>query len=161
MTVVFAGSFNPLTNGHLDIIKRSTKMYDKVVIVVTLNQKKKQINLKKIQNLIEKTIIDNNLDNIYVDVWDGLIVDYMQKYKFNYLLRSLRNCNDFNYECDMQSYNKGLNNSIEIIYLIANPKYMHLSSSGVLEICKYDITKVKDLVPKPIYEYLKEEYENI
>lgn len=133
---IYAGSFDPFTNGHLDIIKKASKLFDKVVIVVAINKNKSRTyNTDKMCSAIEVTLKENNITNCIVGSWDGLIADLMYSWEINYLIRGLRNVTDYNYEENMAIVNKLINPNIEYVYFRADNAA--ISSSMVKELNNY------------------------
>lgn len=153
-TAVYAGSFDPITNGHLDILKTGAEIFDKVIIAVAHNSNKKSLlTVDERLNLIKETVKD--IKNVEVDTYTGLTVDYAKKQGAEILLRGLRTASDFEYEMQISHTNNKLANDIKTIFLTANPEFSYLSSSVVREILvnNGDISK---FVPKAVYEYLKD-----
>lgn len=158
--VVFPGSFDPFTIGHLDLVIRASNIYDSVIILVTKNVNKNSlIPFEKKIDLIEQVIAELNLENVHVDFCNTLVVDYCSKNSVNLILRGLRS-GDFDYEYNLGVYNFEINPKIETIYMFAKPSNMHISSSGVKELLKYN-KNIDNLVPYPIDQYFKEENENL
>lgn len=157
-TIVFPGSFDPLTLGHLDLIKRASKIANKVVVVVVETNNK--LDLTTRVDLINQVIKDNNLINVEVDTNKGLIVDYLKKNNYHIILRGIRNNNDYQYEQTLELNNKNLKQDIETIYMLTHPDFLHISSSVVWEILKYQ-DDVSNLTPSSVSNYLKENYENL
>lgn len=142
------GSFDPLTNGHLDIIKRGAKIFEHVIVAVFNNEAKSPLfTLEERIELIEASIKD--IPNASVDTSDGLLVEYAKEKKASAILRGLRAVSDFEYEMQITSMNKKLDPHIETFFMITNTKYSFLSSSIVKEVAKYQ-ADVSDLVPKPV-----------
>lgn len=157
-TIVFPGSFDPLTLGHLDLIKRASKIANKVVVVVVETNNK--LDLTTRVDLITQVIKDHNLSNVEVDTNKGLIVDYLKENNYHIILRGIRNNNDYQYEQTLELNNKNLNQDIETIYMLTQPEFLHISSSVVWEILKYQ-DDVSNLTPTSVSNYLKENYENL
>jgi len=157
--IVYPGSFDPPTNGHLDLIIRASKIFDKVVILVIQNINKQPFfsveDRVEILNLIVK---NKKLKNVVVDKYNGLLVDYLKTKKINIILRGLRAVSDFDYEFQMVLTNRKMYPKTEIIYLMPDYKWVYLSSSLVKEIAMYkgDITK---FVPKEVVKFIKNKYQ--
>ncbi|MGG3873784.1 pantetheine-phosphate adenylyltransferase [Brevibacillus laterosporus] len=146
---VCPGSFDPVTYGHLDIIKRGAKIFDKVIVAVLVNSNKKPLfTLEERMALLREVTAEYS--NVEVDTFNGLLVDYMQRKEARVLLKGLRAVSDFEYEMQMASINRKLDEEIETLFVMTNNQYSFLSSSIVKELAKYD-AKVTDLVP-PIVE---------
>ncbi|HAG52869.1 MAG TPA: pantetheine-phosphate adenylyltransferase [Alphaproteobacteria bacterium] len=134
---VYPGSFDPITKGHVDIIKRSAKLVDKLVIGVLNNANKKcWFTPEERKELIEKTIAD--VDNIEVKLFDGLLVDFMQQNNANLIIRGLRSVSDYEYELQLALGNKTLADfDLETIFIPASKDYLYLSSSIVREVASH------------------------
>lgn len=150
------GSFDPITNGHLDIIRRGAKIFDEVVVVIFNNSSKSPLfTVDERMDLIEKATAD--LPNVSVDVSDGLLVDYASKIKAHAILRGLRAVSDFEYEMQITSMNKKLEPHIETLFMMTNNQYSFLSSSIVKEVAQYK-GNIRDLVPEPVAKALLEKF---
>ncbi len=139
---VYPGSFDPLTYGHLDIITRSAKIVDELIVGVLHNSAKNSLfSLEERVSMIEEMVKD--IPNIRVDSFDGLLVDYMGKVGANVIIRGLRAVTDFEYELQIAQSNHVQNPAIETIFLTANLQYSYLSSTIVKEFASYggDISK--------------------
>ncbi|MED1529371.1 pantetheine-phosphate adenylyltransferase [Bacillus pumilus] len=153
---VCPGSFDPVTLGHLDIIKRGAKIFDEVYVCVLNNSSKKPLfTVEERCELIRQATKD--LPNIKVESFHGLLVDYAKQKEAKVILRGLRAVTDFEYEMQGTSMNKVLNDDIETFFMMTNNQYSFLSSSIVKEVAKYD-GSVKDLVPKEVEEALIEKF---
>ncbi|WP_282061167.1 pantetheine-phosphate adenylyltransferase [Bacillus pumilus] len=153
---VCPGSFDPVTLGHLDIIKRGAKIFDEVYVCVLNNSSKKPLfTVEERCELIRQATKD--LSNIKVESFHGLLVDYAKQKEAKVILRGLRAVTDFEYEMQGTSMNKVLNDDIETFFMMTNNQYSFLSSSIVKEVAKYD-GSVKDLVPKEVEEALIEKF---
>ncbi len=155
---IYPGSFDPITNGHIDIINRASKLYDKLIIAVASNNSKKSLLSKKQRvDILEKSISNNK---IKIDSFEGLLVDYANKKNVYTIIRGLRTLSDFEYEFRMAIMNRNLNSSIETIFLMTDEKYSHISSSSIKEIYHLngDIGPfVPDAVINKLYEIKNEE----
>ena len=134
--VIYPGSFDPITKGHLDIIKRISSLFDKVIIGVFINSSKNQwFDIDERVNLIKKVLESEGIKNAEVVQFSGLLVDYIEKENIDILVRGLRAVSDYEYELQINLVNKSLTNSnFETIFLTASRKYLYLSSSIVKEI---------------------------
>ncbi|MBR2044786.1 MAG: pantetheine-phosphate adenylyltransferase [Agathobacter sp.] len=153
---VYPGSFDPITFGHLDIIERSAKMVDELVIAVLRNSSKNSLfSLEERVNMIKE--VTREIPNVRVETFDGLLVDYMRQIDASIIIRGLRAVTDFEYELQIAQMNHVLKDDAETIFLITNLKYSYLSSSLVREIASYggDITK---LVPKQLIDRIYKKY---
>lgn len=135
--VIYPGSFDPITNGHLDIIKRVSKLFDEVVIGIFTNTSKKSywFNVDERIKLIQKVLNDNNINNAKVIKFSGLLVDYINKNDIDILIRGLRAVSDYEYELQLTLTNSTLTeNKFETLFLTSSREYLYLSSSLVKEI---------------------------
>lgn len=150
------GSFDPITNGHLDIIERGSRSFDEVIVAIFNNQKKAPLftNEERIKLIEEST---QHLPNVSVDASDGLLIDYAKKKGVNVILRGLRAVSDFEYEMQITSMNRKLDDKIETLFMMTNNQYSFISSSIIKEVSKYGAS-VSDLVPKPVEMALKNKY---
>lgn len=150
---IFAGSFDPITNGHLDIIERSAKIFDELQIGVLYNPNKKGLfNFEERVSLIEAST--SHLDNIKVVSFEGLLVDYCKENGIDTLVRGVRSGADIEYELQMAHMNRELNPNIETIILPTTTKYSFISSSLIKEVLAFD-ADIKNLVPEVVLEELK------
>ncbi len=150
---IFAGSFDPITNGHLDIICRSSKIFDELQIGVLNNPNKKGLfTFEERVNLIKECT--KHLDNIKIVSFDGLLVDYCAKNGIDTLVRGIRSGADVEYELQMAHMNKELNPNIETVILPTSTKYSFISSSLIKEVLTFD-ADIKNLVPNVVLEELK------
>lgn len=150
------GSFDPITNGHLDIITRGSKIFDEVIVAVFNNQSKDPLfSVDERIELIEQ--VTAHLPNVVADSNDGLLVDYAKEKDVDVILRGLRAVSDFEYEMQITSMNRKLNPEIETFFMMTNNQYSFLSSSIVKEAAKYH-SSVADLVPKEVAEALTQKY---
>ena len=153
---VYPGSFDPITFGHLDIIERSAKMVDELVVGVLHNSAKNSLfSLEERVNMIREMTKD--IPNVRVESFDGLLVDYMSQIGANIIIRGLRAVTDFEYELQLAQINHVQNEEIETVFLITNLKYSYLSSTIVKEIASYggDISK---FVPAELMDRIYAKY---
>ena len=152
--VIYPGSFDPLTLGHLNIIDRASKVFERIVIAVAHNVSKKTIfTIDERVGIIEEIFKEN--DNIEVDSFQGLLVEYIKKAGTNTVLRGMRSVSDFEYEMQMAHANKTLNNELETIFMVTDSKFAHISSSLIKEIITLG-GSAEHLVPKIVETKLKE-----
>ncbi|MEO1927146.1 MAG: pantetheine-phosphate adenylyltransferase [Nautiliaceae bacterium] len=150
---IYPGTFDPVTNGHLDIIKRACKIFDKIIVAVADNKDKNTMfSLKKRVELMKKAT--SNLEKIEVKSFSSLLVDFAKEENCHIIIRGLRAVSDFEYELQMGYANKSLNSEIDTIYLMPNLENAFISSSVVRSILKYR-GDVSHLVPKDILKDLK------
>ncbi|RQD70349.1 MAG: pantetheine-phosphate adenylyltransferase [Tindallia sp. MSAO_Bac2] len=149
MTIaIYPGSFDPVTNGHLDIIQRAASIYDEVIVTVMSNSSKKPMfSLGKRVKLIEK--VTENLPNVVVESYSGLLVDFADQKKAKVIIKGLRAVSDFEYEFQMALMNRKLNPQVETMFLMTQSQYSYLSSSVVKEVAKLGGC-IKGLVPEGI-----------
>ncbi|GGB57489.1 pantetheine-phosphate adenylyltransferase [Fictibacillus barbaricus] len=155
-TAVCPGSFDPVTRGHLDIIKRGATVFDKVIVVVANNQSKDPLFTVEERIALLKEVT-KQFPNVKVDSFNGLLIDYVKNIGANVILRGLRAVSDFEYEMKIASINKKLDDKVETFFMMTNNQYSFLSSSIVKEAAKYH-ANVSDLVPEVVEEALKEKY---
>ena len=129
---IYPGSFDPMTNGHVDIINRASNLFDKLIIAVASNSSKKSLFSKEQRVEILKESLSNN--KLEIDSFEGLLVDYATNKNVFTIVRGLRTLSDFEYEFRMAIMNRNLNASIETIFLMTDEKYSHISSSSIKEI---------------------------
>ena len=150
---IYPGSFDPITKGHLDILKTGAEIFDKVIIAVARNSEKKGfLSIDDRVKLIRESIKD--LENVEADSFEGLTIEYAQKRGAKVLIRGLRAVSDFEYELQLSQANSALCSDIKTVFLTTKPKYNFISSSTIKEIYlnNGDISK---FVPEPVYEFLK------
>ena len=153
---IYPGSFDPFTNGHLDMVKKASELFDKVTIVVAINKSKsKTYDPNKMCEAIESTLQANNITNCVVGTWDRLIADLMYQWNVKYLIRGLRNNMDYNYEENIAKINKLINPEIQTIYFRAESD---ISSTMVKELYSFG-KDISAYVPSAVFN-LMEEYNN-
>lgn len=153
---VYPGSFDPITNGHLDIIERASRVYDKVVVGVLSNMSKKPLFTAE-ERVKMISLVTKHLENVEVDSFTGLLVDFAASKNATVIVKGLRTVADFEYEFQMALLNKTLNPEFETMFMMTNTKYSYISSSMVKELAGFhgDLT---GLVPCEIIEAIKEKY---
>ncbi len=133
---VYPGSFDPITNGHIDIIRRSSRTFDKVYVAVLVNSSKTPLfSLEKRMEFIKR--VTQGLDNVEVDTFSGLLVDYMREKGAGIIIKGLRAVSDFEYEFQMALMNHKLSKDIETLFMMTSAKYQYLSSSIVKEVARH------------------------
>ena len=154
MEVIYPGSFDPITNGHLDIIDRCAKKFDKVIVSILNNTSKKTLfTVEERKELLEKCL--GEYYNVEVDTFSGLLIDYAREKNVTTMVRGLRAVSDFEYEMQMALVNRKLYGEIETLFMVSSGDYAYLSSSIVREIAKFD-GDVSCLVPEAVEKALKE-----
>ena len=154
MQVIFPGTFDPPTNGHLDLMRRAARMFGRVVVVIAVNPDKAalfsaQERLEMINSLVQ------DLPNAEVHVWQGLIVEFARREGIYTLLRGVRALSDFEYEFELSMMNKALFPRIETIFLPTDQKYFVLRSSGIKEVARFG-GDVRSMVPEVVSQALTE-----
>lgn len=151
---IYPGSFDPVTFGHLDIIKRSSEMFDELIVGVLNNSAKHPLfSVAERTQMLEESI--REYDNVTVTCFEGLLVDYMARYDISVIVRGLRAITDFDYELQIaQSNRKVSKETIDTVFLTTSIDYAYLSSSIVKEYASYG-TDVSDFVPPHVAEKLK------
>jgi pantetheine-phosphate adenylyltransferase len=154
--VVCPGSYDPVTNGHLDIITRTSRVFDRVVVGVVGQGIRKSGSLFSADErkafIVEATA---GLENVSVEIFTNLLVDFAREQKADAIVKGIRAISDFEYELEMNQLNRKLAPELESIYVFASPDYSFLSSTGVKEMATFG-GDVSDLVPKPVAAALKE-----
>ena len=149
---IYAGSFDPITLGHLDILKEGSDLFDKVIVLIADNPSKKSMfTVEKKKELINKCI--SNMGNVEVDSYDGLTVEYASKHGADILLRGIRTVQDFEYEKELAECNKALAPEIKTVFLSAKPEHSFISSSAVREILAHN-GDISGFVPQEIIKSL-------
>ena len=159
MKILYPGTFDPLTNGHLDLIERSQKIFGNVIVAVLENTNKTPtFNLEqRIKQIKDST---NHLKNTNVISYNGLTVDCANELNADLILRGLRAMSDFEYELQISHTNKSLNKKIETIFLSTDTNFSFLSSSLVKEVAKFN-GEIKHMVPPPVEKDLREYFSRI
>jgi pantetheine-phosphate adenylyltransferase len=149
--VIYPGSFDPITNGHLSVIKRASKLFDEVIVVVMINHQKPVgcFTYQERAELITRCVKD--LPNVRVDYYDGLLAEYAKIHNANAIVKGLRAVSDFEHEFQQALTNKELNPDVETVFVTAGADYMYLSSSIVKQVCQLG-GDVKKFVPEEVYD---------
>jgi pantetheine-phosphate adenylyltransferase len=151
-TVIYPGSFDPLTNGHLDVIQRAAKLFDRVIVAVALNDSKNPLlTLTERLELVSHCV--RHLPNVEADSFDGLLVNYVEQRSAQAIIRGLRAVSDFEFEFQMALMNRKLNEHIETIFMMPKDTYTFLSSRIVKEIARLG-GDVSSFVPPRVREVL-------
>ncbi len=154
-TVIYPGTFDPITYGHLDIIERAAYVFDKVIVSI-INKPSKSNFLFSVEerlNMVKQAV--ECFDNVEIDIFEGLLVEYAQNKNVNLVVRGLRAITDFEYEFQMALTNKKIAHNVETIFMMTNEKFSYLSSSVVKEIAGYG-GNISEFVPDFIVEKLKQ-----
>ena len=155
-TAVYPGSFDPLTNGHLDIIQRASKVFDMVIVGVLENGNKKPLftAAERLEMIKEVT---KDLENVKAEAFSGLLVDFAGQHNASVILKGLRTVADFEYEFQMALLNKALNPNYETMFMMTDSKYSYISSSMVKEVARLK-GSLDGLIPYSIIHKIKEKY---
>jgi len=155
---IYPGTFDPITNGHLDLVKRALRIFDEVIIAVAPSQKKQPLfSLQKRITLIRNAI--STLKRAKVEVFEGLLVAYVRKKNGIAILRGLRAISDYEYELQMAHMNRRLDTKIETVFMMPSEEYSFLTSSIVKEVVSFG-GSVKDLVPAGVEKALRDKLKN-
>ena len=150
---IYPGSFDPFTNGHLDMVIKGAKLFDKLHIIIGVNaNKKRAYDSFRMKEAIEETLKIKNITNCEVIVYDGLVAQYTNENDVKYMIRGLRNNMDYNYEENIAEINKLINPKLEYVYFRA--ENVAVSSSMVKELNSYN-KDVSKFVPQPVWEIMK------
>jgi len=156
--IIYPGSFDPITNGHLDLIKRAKEIFDEVIVAVAKREEKRPLfSWEERIKLAKEAIEELNLKNVKVYAYDSLLIDFCKKMGVFAILRGLRAVSDFDYEFQMALTNRKLLPEIETIFFVPSPEYIFLSASLVKEIAKYGGC-LKKFVPLCVEKALKAKF---
>src|SRR4051794_23590341 len=155
ITAIYPGTYDPVTNGHVDVITRASEIFDRVVVGVVGNpqHKRPMFTLDERVAFLRDTI--GGLENVEVDVFSELVVDFARRWEAKVIVKGLRVISDFEYEFQMNQLNRTLAPEIETVYVMASPQVSFVSSSGVKEIAAYG-GNVEELVPQAVARRLRE-----
>ena len=155
---VYPGSFDPITNGHIDLIERATRIFDKLIVAVAENPSKSPLfTIEERVEMVKKTT--EQFENVIVDKISGLTVDYVRQHGASIIIRGLRAISDFEYELQMALMNRKLNSQIETIFLMPNLQYSYVKSSHIKEIAKLGAC-LDGLTPDLVIEMLREKFKS-
>jgi pantetheine-phosphate adenylyltransferase len=155
-TVIYPGTFDPITNGHLDVIIRALKLFDKVIVAIAENPDKGPLfTVQERLDMIKAAV--NDLDNVEVDHFSGLVVEYANTKDACAIIRGLRAISDFESEFQMALMNRHMDRDVATVFLMPHDRYTHLNSSIIREIAGLD-GDVSDFVPPVVVEYLSRKY---
>lgn len=154
ITAIYPGTFDPITNGHIDIIERASGLFEKVIVTVAVNADKspmfsKEERMEMIKECVKK------FPNIEVEYFDGLLVRFAKEKNASVIIRGLRAISDFDYEFQICQANRKLEPGINTIFLMPNEKYTYLNSSLIRELASYD-ANIKEFIPENVLKKLKE-----
>ncbi|HTN43387.1 MAG TPA: pantetheine-phosphate adenylyltransferase [Nitrospiria bacterium] len=154
---VYPGTFDPITNGHIDIIRRSLQVFDKVIVAVAPNPKKKPIfDIHERVEMIREATRD--IPNVEIEIFEGLLAEYMKRKNAHAIIRGLRAVSDFEHEFMMALMNRKLDSEAETVFLMPSEEYSYLTSSAIKEVASYGGV-VKDLVPPIVARRLRDHFQ--
>jgi pantetheine-phosphate adenylyltransferase len=157
-TAIYPGSFDPLTFGHVDIIERSARLFDRVLVAILINAQKAPLFSVDERMEIMREILKPRFPNVEVDLFHGLLVDYAREKQAQVIVRGIRAVTDYEYEFQMALMNRRLNPNIETVFMMPAEKYSYLSSRLVKEIAELG-GSVAGLVPDSVEKRLKQRFE--
>lgn len=154
MKAIYPGSFDPITNGHIDIIKRASDFFDEITVAVMINSKKQYLfSLEERRKLVEDSFENNK--KIKIDTFEGLLTDYMREHNYRAIIKGLRTVTDYGYEAQMALINKNLYKEAETFFIHSEEKYSFLSSSIVKEVY-FNEGKLSNYIPNHVEKALLE-----
>ena len=153
---IYPGTFDPITKGHIDIIERAANIFDHVIVTLALNQSKKPLFSTEERMFMIHDAVDD-FENVTIEQFDGLLVDFAQKRNARVIIRGLRAISDFEYEFQMALMNKKLSNGISTVFLMPNEKYTYLNSTIVKDVAKFN-GNVDNFVTKLVADELTKKF---
>jgi pantetheine-phosphate adenylyltransferase len=156
---VYPGSFDPITNGHLDILNRGLELFDKVIVAVAFNIEKRALFSVEERMELIRLSVDGD-ENVLVDSFNGLLVQYVQKVGARFVIRGLRAMSDFEYEFQMASMNRNLNQEMDTLFMMTSKDYYFISSRTIKEVQQFG-GSVKGLVPDVVEQRLRERFSGL
>jgi pantetheine-phosphate adenylyltransferase len=159
ITAIYPGTYDPVTNGHVDVIGRASRIFDRVVVGVVGNPHHKEPMFAVEERVVFLEAALAGMENVEVDVFSELVVDFARRWEARVIIKGLRVLSDFEYEFQMNQLNRTLAPEIETVYVMASPQVSFVSSSGVKEIASFGGT-VEELVPQAVARRLKEMFPN-
>ena len=158
-TAIYPGSFDPVTNGHVDIVERGLKIFDKIIVAILRNPTKEALfTVEERKEMIETSL--NRNSNVEIDVFDGLLVDYAKKRNAVAILRGMRAVSDFEYEFQLALMNRKLNREIQTVFLMTGLRWIFISSSIIKEAASFG-GNINGMVPPIVSRKLKEKFGSI
>lgn len=153
---VYPGTFDPITNGHIDIINRGLRIFDKIIVTVAVNPGKTPLfSLEERIEMIEQSI--GKVENVEVAQFQGLIANYLKSVNAIAMIRGLRAISDFEFEFQMSLMNRKLNEDVETVFLMPAQEYIHLNSTLIKEVSSFD-GDITEYVPKNVEDNLNEKF---
>jgi pantetheine-phosphate adenylyltransferase len=160
ITAIYPGTYDPVTNGHVDVISRAAKIFDRVVVGVVGNPHHKSPMFTVEERVVFlKDALDGVVENVEIDIFSELVVEFARRWEAKVIVKGLRVLSDFEWEFQMNQLNRHLAPEIETVYVMASPQVSFVSSSGVKEIASFG-GNVEELVPKGVAARLKEMFPN-
>jgi pantetheine-phosphate adenylyltransferase len=158
-TAIYPGTFDPITNGHLSIVKRALKIFDKLIIAILINaQKSPLFSIEERKEMITHAV--KGIANVEIDTFEGLLVDYAVKRDSNVILRGLRAMSDFEYEFQLALINRKLNRNVQSVFLMTDYKWFYTSSTIIKEAASLG-GDIRGLVPEIVQKKLKEKFSKL
>lgn len=156
---IYPGTFDPFTNGHLDLVVRGLRIFDEVIVALAPSMKKKPLfSVKKRISMMKRSL--KGYDRVKIEVFDGLLVEYVKSKKGIAIIRGLRAVSDFEHELQMALMNRRLNPKIETVFMMPNEEYTFLTATIIKEIASFG-GDIKALVPEPVEKALKEKFNQV
>jgi pantetheine-phosphate adenylyltransferase len=153
---IYPGSFDPVTNGHIDIVKRGLKLFDKIIVAILHNPGKQSLfTIQERLDMLKESMAD--IDQIEFDTFDGLLVDYAQRRKAQAVLRGMRAVSDFEYEFQLALMNRKLKREVETVFLMTGLRWIFTSSSIIKEAARFG-GNISDMVPPGVNRRLKAKF---
>ncbi len=153
---IYPGTFDPITNGHIDIAERAVTLFDKVIVTIAVNSAKKPLfSIEERKEMIRQAV--SHLPNVEIDAFEGLLMEYAKMRKASAVIRGLRAISDFEYELQMALMNRKLAEEVVTVFLMPNVKYTYLNSTIVKEVASFG-GDISGLVPRVVAEKLSEKF---
>ncbi len=153
---VYPGTFDPITLGHLNVIKRAAKVFDRIIVCVGTNSSKTPIFTTE-ERVAQVAKVCERFSNVQVDFSDRLVADYCRSKSAQIVIRGLRALSDFEHECQMANFNRKMNPDLDTFFLVADSKYTYLSSTAVKEMAKYG-ADLKEFIPREIIQEIQDKF---
>ncbi|MBM4178563.1 MAG: pantetheine-phosphate adenylyltransferase [Ignavibacteria bacterium] len=154
---IYPGSFDPITNGHVDVIERAAQMFDRVTVVIAINSRKTPL-FDQSERLEMATAALAHLPTVEVAIHSGLVVDYANDHNASVIIRGLRAVSDFEYEFQIALMNRKIQPTVSTIFLMPHERYTYLNSSIIRELARYD-QDLSDFVPGPVAAALRSKFQ--